>query len=159
MLRLSSLTVQLLLTETGMLQVLYRPLKITHPTLPSMGRTDSALQPIAALQRPFLRPRSTSQRPFNWIPVTSPTLFTLYGHAWNWLTASAAPFFPPLSRRSPGLQRGPVCCCWWSKPGNLAARTESDWQSGNAEIDLAPPRSDWEEKRDRERVDARNQLE
>lgn len=39
----------------------------------------------------------------------------------------------PFSRRSPGLQRGPVCC-WRSKPGNLACLQGARlaiWQCGN----------------------------
>lgn len=44
---LSSLPVQPVMTERGMLLVLYRPLKITHPLTAMYGPTDSLLQPIA----------------------------------------------------------------------------------------------------------------
>lgn len=95
-------------TERGMLLVFYSPLKITHSLTAMYGRTDSLLQPIASFHPWKLRPLPHSQRLLNWTSVTSSTLFTLLGHAWNWLAGGSSPWLPPLSRRSPGLQQGPV---------------------------------------------------
>lgn len=47
---------------------------------------------------------------------------------------------------------GGTVCCWRSEPGN-----QEDWQSGNAEIDLAPRARTEEERRDRARAERREE--